>query len=346
MSFLHADSMPWQNIATWNLKYGRASGSGVTYNNASSSYFTNGSGARMDGRTRFIGPGNNGELFNVASGTALYVHWLAKLNFFNAADTVLEFFNSSGQLQGRLQQTVGNELSVQRGTVAVDTTVETYSDTNWHHFAMKYISHDSTGVMQVKVDDTLILDFTGDTKAQTNGDLAMVFFHGKNNFLDHFIFHDGNDTGDGFNDFLTYPWHMQFIFPDGAGNSTQWTPSAGANYQNVDELETDEDTTYNEEATTSDKDLYAMASPGDTITGDVLGLYLRNQMKRTDSGARTASGVLRTNATDYNGTAVTPADATYNDSEVRDFWGPNPNTAVAFTTGEVDAVQGGAIVRS
>lgn len=33
--------------------------------------------------------------------------------------------------------------------------------------------------------------------------------------------------------------------PTGAGNSTQWTPSAGSNWQNVDESSADGDTTYN-----------------------------------------------------------------------------------------------------
>ncbi len=48
------------------------------------------------------------------------------------------------------------------------------------------------------------------------------------------------------------------VTPDGAGNSTQWTPLAGANWEAVDDpdIEPDGDTTYVETAVVAQQDLY------------------------------------------------------------------------------------------
>ncbi|MCZ7543222.1 MAG: hypothetical protein M5R40_06635 [Anaerolineae bacterium] len=49
--------------------------------------------------------------------------------------------------------------------------------------------------------------------------------------------------------------------PDAAGDSAQWTPNAGANWEAVDEVTPDGDTTYVASDTVDAVDLYNLAAP-------------------------------------------------------------------------------------
>ena len=50
------------------------------------------------------------------------------------------------------------------------------------------------------------------------------------------------------------------LTPDGNGFYTDWSPSAGQNYQNVDEIPIDGDTTYNEDNIDGQKDSYSLVN--------------------------------------------------------------------------------------
>lgn len=52
------------------------------------------------------------------------------------------------------------------------------------------------------------------------------------------------------------------IYPSAAGDNTAWTPLAGSNWDNVEEVPADDDTTYNSEATLNDIDDYNYAATG------------------------------------------------------------------------------------
>ncbi len=51
---------------------------------------------------------------------------------------------------------------------------------------------------------------------------------------------------------------IETLFPNGAGASSQWTPNSGTNYSRVNEVFTDQDTSYVSTAGVGNRDSYAM----------------------------------------------------------------------------------------
>lgn len=90
--------------------------------------------------------------------------------------------------------------------------------------------------------------------------------------------------------------------PTGAGNSTQWTPSAGSNWQAVDEDLANGDTDYIASTTPNNIDTYTLEdSP---LSFNAYGVKTIMQARKNDSGTRQIAPVIRTGGTDYAGTSV------------------------------------------
>lgn len=85
------------------------------------------------------------------------------------------------------------------------------------------------------------------------------------------------------------------IFPNGAGSSTQWTPSTGSNWQNVDEAPPNDETDYNKALAPNLLDLYTFADltlPADHAVRAVIPMaYARKSDAGADSQAKVAAKV-------------------------------------------------------
>jgi hypothetical protein len=83
------------------------------------------------------------------------------------------------------------------------------------------------------------------------------------------------------------------IFPNGAGSVTQWTPSAGANWQNVDDAPPNNETDYNKALAPSLLDLYTFADvtlPADhAIRAVIPTAYARKSDAGVNSQAKLAA---------------------------------------------------------
>lgn len=127
------------------------------------------------------------------------------------------------------------------------------------------------------------------------------------------------------------------LFPTGAGTATQWTPSAGANWQCVDEATPNGDTDYVEDSTPGDRDTYAMGNLSGGITSIASVQNIVNARK-TDSAARVIASVIRSGGTNYDGANMNLSSA------YLFYWqdyDTDPNTAAAWTTANVNAVEAG-----
>ena len=125
--------------------------------------------------------------------------------------------------------------------------------------------------------------------------------------------------------------------PSGAGASSQWTPSAGSNYQNVDDAAPDDDATYNETTTVGHVDTFVVpdaASAGATIRGVQVNL----SAKKTDAGTCTIAPVVRHSSTNYVGTDQAPATGYANLSQV---FQTNPGTSAQWTEADFNAAEFG-----
>lgn len=95
------------------------------------------------------------------------------------------------------------------------------------------------------------------------------------------------DTTGGVNDDFGGDAKVECLIVNAAGGSTDFTPSAGANIDNVDDASPDDDTTYNKSATVGHLDRFNLPALS-TANGTVLGLGIVGYMRKEDAGARTA----------------------------------------------------------
>jgi len=114
----------------------------------------------------------------------------------------------------------------------------------WHYFELKVRVHDTSGEAIVKVDGRTVIDFSGDTyysgdvvtcQVQLGGRLTTAYTY----FDDLYVL---TDSGEAPTDFLG-DCMVDTIRPSAAGTHTEMTPSAGSNYECVNEIVLD-DTDY------------------------------------------------------------------------------------------------------
>jgi hypothetical protein len=127
------------------------------------------------------------------------------------------------------------------------------------------------------------------------------------------------------------------LYPDGAGDSTQLTPSTGANWQCVDETPRNDDTDYVSSATTGQKDLYTLTSPT-SPTGSVKAVIATMRARKDDAGTRTVHSVIK-----HGGVEATGADTGLSTSYayIYDVFGQNPSTTAAWTLSDLASLQAG-----
>lgn len=277
--------------------------------------------------------------------------WAVGMSFRNTLllqdSLILQFFDAA-TIQCGLRLNTDGTLSVVRGT---GTTVAggTSSAGNFlvantvYHVEMKVTIADaiSAGSCVVRVNGlTWITVTTGEDLKSTANATANIIRVGSslnlgNCDIDDVYICDGTGSA---NNGLLGDVMVSVLRPSGAGNSTGWTPSAGSNYQNVDETTSDGDTTYNSTATPGAVDLYALddlaANPG-----AIKGLQWNAMIRKDDASSYVLNRVIRTGGVDYTGsTSIAPNTTYVNYHEIFDV---NPGTSAAWTKSEVDALQAG-----
>lgn len=144
-------------------------------------------------------------------------------------------------------------------------------------------------------------------------------------------------TGTTLNNFFSDVQYMPTLFPSGAGNSTQLTPSTGANYTCVDESQFNT-TDYVTGNTANNKDTYAfgdLATTPNAVNAVVINMYAL----KTDGNPGTIAAVTRTGGSDYDGASKTLTTTATVYQEIQDV---NPGTSSAWTVSQVNGAEFGA----
>jgi len=189
----------------------------------------------------------------------------------------------------------------------------TIGDNSWHHIEMNMTALTAGGTFQLWVDGVLATFATGpgvvgDTSDSASGDLTDVT-HIKiagcsNNSgtsdinIDDVIVWD--DVGTGFTGKLTDFHRLRCVSPDGDGTLTDFTPSTGSNYQNVDDAVTDNDTTYNTSATVGDEDRYDLSGSLGFLPATTYAVIVENDVRKEGIRAITMRNLIDlAGTTDY-----------------------------------------------
>lgn len=211
---------------------------------------------------------------------------------------------------GRLEARDGAGSVIGTGSAIISSSVAKYIE-------VKATVHATTGTIVVHVDGATDIDTGGndDTQATANAYMTAVRFgeHSSTSATYNYDFDDVymlDTTGGALDDFQGDS-RVECVRPSAAGNYTQFTPSAGSNFENVDETAPDDDTTYNSSATVDHRDTFTLGNLA-TATGTVLAVAVTSRTRKEDAGARTMRNVLYLSTAttkDQESAAFSPATA-------------------------------------
>jgi hypothetical protein len=209
------------------------------------------------------------------------------------------------------------------------------------YIEMKATIHNSTGTVELRSQGVVLASLTGqNTRGGTSNNYANEFHIGPAGQANHSVYVDDlyvcDTAGSVNNDFLG-DVRVQSIFPSGAGNTTQMTPSAGSNYTCVDETTPNGDTDYVSETAAGEKDTYAFGNLTPT-SGTIKGVQVLINARKDDAGFRTIAPVYRPASTDYDGSTVNVGDSYVYYSEITEV---SPETSSAWTIAEVNGAEFG-----
>lgn len=265
------------------------------------------------------------------SFSALPSSILSILNFMEAATVhVVICLTSTGRLQARNSST--------SGTLLCESAPGVVQGGSYGYIEAKAVIHDSTGSVTIRYNGVQVASASNvDTRNGQTGVCNKIRISGLGGGISADIddFYIGDTNGSN-NDFLG-DVRVDHLAPNAAGNYSQWTPSAGSNFQNVDETPgADDDTSYNETDVDNELDSYQHASLASLVVEDIKAVQVIVHAKKSDAGSRTLKVGIRSGTTDNldSGTALGTGYAGY-----RRIFDTDPNTAAAWTKANVDAVE-------
>lgn len=208
------------------------------------------------------------------------------------------------------------------------------------------IANAPNGIVQVKEEGVLTdLDFTGDTQNAGVADVYTVRLGSETVNTDAFLeaYYDDlavNTTDGAANNTWIGRGGIQGLVPSGAGTTTQWTPSAGNNWDCVDE-QPPSDADYVGSSTLNQIDTYAATNLVGTGTIDATCDWMRGQLDAP--GAGNVARMFRIGGVDYAGSDLPLAAGSW--AYVKQIDEVSPDTGIAWVLAEVNAAEIGEKVR-
>jgi hypothetical protein len=225
----------------------------------------------------------------------------------------------------KIELTLGNEstvLATGDGTFYKHTTklVEFY-----------YKPLNTGGVFTLKVDGVQKCTYTGDTTAGLEN-IKAISFYGDDSFtqtqlVDDIVVSDSGWLGN---------QYIQLITPNASGDSTQWTPSTGNNYDCVNEVVAS-DTDYVSTNIADNTDLYNLTNLTGSIKS-VTAIDVSARMSYYGTPTPTKQKIAIKSTGEYYGDDISPALSYINYNHI---WDQNPATSAAWLESEINSLQVG-----
>lgn len=308
----------------------------------------NSAAALRAGRTGEVGFIN----FPIPSGTEFYASLYIKCDN-NSLSALTRFasFAASGSEQCSLQVVNGDssgwDLRMLRGsgTALETTTGRPFTNFAWHLIEWHVVIGNS-GSWEVKLDNVSVLSGTGDTQnlagsATTEFNLLFTASGGVGAgvvLMDNVVIQDS--AGGFLSTAVGGSWYVEGILPNADTADADFTPSTGSdNYALVDDVPADDDTSYVESATVTDRDLYDYSNL--TSVGSGFSIYA----VQVNTTCFANSGEDLVTVVDSNGTVDTDTQtpgATY--ETLTYLLEDDPDTLAAWTEANVNAAKFGVEV--
>jgi hypothetical protein len=285
MAFLFGESFHHLSQADLNKKWNNTIGGSIST-----------SGARFTGSKYFAPDNNSGSLqaFNLGNKSTLIVGFAFYVAGTFTNDLNICSLRDNGGEQISLRLTSGGLLLyVSRNGTTLATATTALAGSAWHYIEFKATIHNTAGAYAVRVNGAQIAGISDATNVNTRGS-------GTNNFANQVWFHDGanhligtghfrygdvyilDNTGAApLNNFLG-DVRYDVLYPDGAGDYSQWTPTSGANYTNVDESPANQ-TDYVESTADDQIDSYSFADMS-VAASTIYVVQVNAYAQKTDAG--------------------------------------------------------------
>lgn len=208
----------------------------------------------------------------------------------------------------------------------------------WHYLEAK-MTFASSGAVEVKVNGDVVLTLTSVDTTQTANNVAngfIVYVGFRDTYAGYDDLYLCDDTGGTFNDYLGDIRVIELL-PNAAGDSTQWTPNAGANWDRNDDVTQDGDATYVYSSTDGHTDLYNLTAPDSGATA-ILAAKFMVTARKTDPGAREIEVLGKSGSTQFGSAAQTMTEVyvEYTHTEEQ-----NPDTSANWTISDLTSLQAG-----
>ena len=319
-----------------------------TYNAARISAADSHTGAYCFEIYNSMGTGGSGTIAVPAVPESYARFWVRTSGSYDGTQAVLYVLGNLGGTVAEIRDAVSGSTYYLKAYVGATLVGQSAPGSvllnNWHMIELRNDIHATAGVFQVRLDGVLVVDFAGNTKPTADTLIQYYVMSGLGPWaLRKFDDIAINDTV-GPTDFL-WPGDGRVIalVPNAAGTYTDLTPSAGANWQCVDERPSDGDTSYVESSTVDQKDSYNLAACGltDVVIRRVW-VELRARKDAPDAGINVAT-LLRSLGVNYQGSdqALALAYARFASA----VYAVHPGTGAAWTPAQLDALEVGEVVR-
>lgn len=214
----------------------------------------------------------------------------------------------------------------------------TFQRNKWYFIELKMYTDSSAGTIEVRVGGVTVLNLTGLSNDYTGAgyvdNVSWYEYVGIQVYVDDVYICDGSGTD--FNDFLGNG-KVETLRPDGADTSGWGTSSpSSTHYENVDDEECDDNTSYEQSNVSSAQELYTVSDVSSITT--VKGLMV-STMARTNSGT---SETMQTTVSS-NGTTTT-ANHTFSATTYATqifVVEQDPDASAAWTTTTINAAKFG-----
>lgn len=269
-----------------------------------------------------------------------FAFYLGETGITNSTSTGILYFYDDSTKQIMITVNSSGQIVVYNGDgTLLGTSTNTVSYLHWYYLEAKVSFHETTGTIDIRINGTSWLSLTSKNTINSVNEYANKVMIGAA-YYDKYVYFDDlyvcDTTGTKNNDFLG-DVRIDTLLPNGAGNYTQWTPSAGSNYQNVDDaIAIDDDATYNSADTIGYKDSYTLTDL-DALGTTIHGIQLNTTYRKDDAGTRGVQAFIRTNSTDYDqGDEVSLLDTYTQDQIIIE---DNPNDSAAWEEADINALE-------
>lgn len=226
-----------------------------------------------------------------------------------------------------------------KGTTLATSDPGDFTPNVYKYYELKYIPHLTTGTVELRINEQVIITFTGDTITSFETGRG-VAGNSNTSFINvnlHDLYALSTESGTDNNDYLG-DVRVDCFFADTDGAENTFTPAIGTvNADMVDDLTPDGDTTYVQAGTIGDVELYNVDAL--SLGTQIYGVQQVSSTRKTDAGAVEMSFSTKNSG----GTRIEAGDESIGDSYgfIVDMMDNDPESGNDWTDAIVNSTQFG-----